>query len=159
MLRGGCPLWTEHPCWAFVPHHPLCLPRQPHAFISPVGVSVKTARPKEQSVRAHPGTVQDLEFLGGGRSHSSASDPPQHVWPCRRTGKGEVQGADGLPTQIGLWKRKYHYSVVPKPQWCRAPSSGAHGPALAVGTTAPISVEATARERVGRSRWGREVIS
>ena len=115
MLHGGCPLWTEHPCWAFVPHHPLCLPRQPHAFISPVGVSVKTARPKEQSVRAHPGTVQDLEFLGGGRSHSSASDPPQHVWPCRRTGKGEVQGADGLPTQIGLWKRKYHYSVVPKP--------------------------------------------
>lgn len=40
--------------------------------------------------------------------------PPQHVWPCRRTGKGEFPGTDKLPTQVGLWKRKYRGLVFPR---------------------------------------------
>lgn len=39
---------------------------------------------------------------------------PQHMWPCRRTGKREFQGTEELPTQVGLWERKYHCLAFPK---------------------------------------------
>uniref|UniRef100_A0A8C6FF47 Cytokine induced apoptosis inhibitor 1 n=1 Tax=Moschus moschiferus TaxID=68415 RepID=A0A8C6FF47_MOSMO len=37
-------------------------------------------------------------------SANDMEDESVHLWPCRRTGKREVEGPDKLPAQVGLWK-------------------------------------------------------
>ena len=62
------------------------------------------------------GERRSVEDLGGRKSHSSAPDFPQHLWPRRRTGKREIEGPDKLPAQVSLWKCEYldGYSVFTK---------------------------------------------
>lgn len=98
-------------------HSLLCLCESPNNTLLSCGAQtwLGQERPMSASVKAQ-GERRSVKDLGGGKSHSSAPDFPQHLWPRRRTRKREVKGPDELPAQVGLWKCEYldGYSVFTK---------------------------------------------
>lgn len=51
-----------------------------------------TPQDKEKNLRAHFGTAKDLEFLGGGECHSSATDFPPALVALQKNWKKRSQG-------------------------------------------------------------------